>query len=61
MHAAHRAAVALAARLRAEDLGQTMVEYGLILVFISIAAVLSMGALGIAVGNPFTAALDAFP
>lgn len=61
MLAAHRAAVALAARLRAEDPGQTIVEYGLILTLISIVAVLSMGALGVTATGLFNDALDAFP
>jgi Flp pilus assembly pilin Flp len=48
-------AVALLARLHAED-GQTMVEYGLIITFISLVAIAVLIALGGNVVTPFVSA-----
>lgn len=45
--------------LRRDEEGQGLVEYGLILVLVSIAVIAILGALGGQLGNVFTAITDA--
>jgi Flp pilus assembly pilin Flp len=44
-----------------EEAGQTLVEYGIILALISIAAIIAIGLLGGAVADTFQSVVNAFP